>query len=103
MKLAPAALLLLACPTLASAEVAKDHPIAGVIQLLEKLEVQAQTEGETEANTYQKFQYWCKRSTKMLKRAIRKEKKTIQALDDKISGLAAAVDQYNVDISELEK
>merc|ERR1719284_1256584 len=68
-----------------------DHPIAGVITLLEKLEVETKQEAEAEAATYQKFQYWCKRSTRMLTRAMKKEKKSIAELDDKIAGLSADI------------
>ena len=48
-----------------------------MIQLLKDLSVQAKQEGETEAATYQKFTYWCKKSDRKLHRAIKKEKKGI--------------------------
>merc|ERR1719502_1738292 len=89
-----------ALPVLAAAQ---DHPIAGVITLLEKLQVQAHQEAEAEAAAYQKFTYWCKRSSRQLTRAIKKEDKKIQELDDKIEGLTAQVDQLNEDISVLDK
>merc|ERR1719174_3617567 len=81
---------------------AAEHPIAGVISLLEKLEVEAKTEGEAEAATFQKFQYWCKGSTKMLTRAMKKEKKAIEELTDKIEGLTADVATLGEDIKTLE-
>merc|ERR1719284_785101 len=80
-----------------------DHPIAGVITLLEKLEVETKQEAEAEAATYQKFQYWCKRSTRMLTRAMKKEKKSIAELDDKIAGLTADIETLGEDIAALEK
>merc|ERR1719284_2243913 len=80
-----------------------DHPIAGVITLLEKLEVETKQEAEAEAATYQKFQYWCKRSTRMLTRAMKKEKKSIAELDDKIAGLSADIETLGEDIAALEK
>merc|ERR1719333_1684128 len=94
--------LLLVLGTLAATEVAAEHPIAGVISLLEKLEVEAKQEGEAEAATYQKFTYWCKRSTKMLTRAMKKEKKAIEELTDKIDGLTADISTLGEDIKTLE-
>jgi hypothetical protein len=82
--------------------VAADHPIAGVITLLEKLEVQTKEEGEVEAATYQKFQYWCKRSTRRLARGIKKENKAIGELADKIKGLTADVETTGEDIKAYE-
>merc|ERR1719379_1811080 len=88
---------------LAMAPVASDHPIAGVISLLEKLEVETKQEAEAEAATYQKFTYWCKRSTRRLTRAMKKEKKSISELDDKIAGLSADIATLGEDIAALEK
>merc|ERR1719321_1087319 len=87
---------------LAATEAAAEHPIAGVISLLEKLEVEAKQEGEAEAATYQKFTYWCKRSTRMLTRAMKKEKKAIEELTDKITGLSADIETLGEDIAALE-
>jgi len=81
---------------------AADHPIAGVISLLEKLEVETKEEGAAEAATYQKFTYWCKRSTRMLTRAMKKEKKAIEVLTDKIAGLSADIETLGEDIAALE-
>merc|ERR1719463_815656 len=68
------------------------HPIAGVISLLEKLEVETKEEGAAEEATYQKFTYWCKRSTRRLARGMKKEKKAIEELTDKITGLTADIE-----------
>jgi len=78
------------------------HPIAGVIALLEKLEVQTKEEGAAEAATYQKFTYWCKRSTRRLARGMKKEKKAIGELTDKITGLTADIETLGEDIAALE-
>jgi len=77
------------------------HPIAGVIDLLKKLTVQAKEEGQTEASTFQKFSYWCKTSTKKLKKAIGKEKTNIQRLTDQISGLKKEIETLGSDIETL--
>merc|ERR1719375_2932326 len=94
---------LVAIATLNMAPAAADHPIAGVIALLEKLEVETKQEAAVEAESFQKFQYWCKRSTRMLTRAMKKEKKLIGEMNDKISGLSADMMTLGEDIAALEK
>jgi len=86
-----------------SGSVSKDHPIAGVIQLLKDLKVQAQQEGETEAATYQKFTYWCKKSDRTVRRAIKKEKKGIAGYADTIEGLKGDIETLGEDITALGK
>merc|ERR1719478_1269934 len=97
-----AALLLLTAVSMSVVPTFADHPIQGVITLLEKLEVETKQEGEAEAATFQKFQYWCKRSTRMLTRAMKKEKKLIGEMTDKIAGLSADIDPLTADITTLE-
>merc|ERR1719326_2569590 len=98
-----AAVLLVASLALAELPSAQaDHPIAGVISLLEKLEVETKEEGAAEAATYHKFTYWCKRSTRRLDRAMKKEKKAIEELTDKIAGLSADIATLGEDIAALE-
>jgi len=80
---------------------AADHPIEGVISLLQRLEVQAKEEGAAEAASFQKFTYWCKTSSKSLTNAINKEKKTIASLADKIDGLEADILTLGEDIEAL--
>merc|ERR1719482_1336478 len=92
------AFLGLAAPPPAAAE----HPITGVITLLEKLEVETKQEGEAEAASFQKFQYWCKRSTRRLTRYIKKEKKQVEELTDKIGGLDSDISTLGEDIKKLE-
>jgi len=99
-KVAVFALVVLALAALPSA--VDNHPISGVITLLEQLEVQTKEEGAAEEATYQKFTYWCKRSTRMLTRAMKKEKKAIEELTDKITGLSADIETLGEDIAALE-
>merc|ERR1719262_1180114 len=80
---------------------AGEHPIAGVISLLDKLKVEAKEEGAAEAASFQKFTYWCKTSTKTLTKAIATEKKSIASLTDKIEGLKADIATLGEDIADL--
>merc|ERR1719258_943565 len=91
--------LALAQPRFASAG---EHPISGVISLLQKLEIQSKEEGAAEAASFQKFTYWCKTSEKTLNKAIKTEKKDIASLTDKIDGLKSDIDTLTEDISELD-
>merc|ERR1719321_1644414 len=92
-------LILLACPQWAAAG---EHPIGGVISLLQKLAIQSTEEGAAEAASFQKFTYWCKTSEKTLTKAIKTEKKDIAALTDKIDGLTADISSLGDDIAALE-
>merc|ERR1719321_992904 len=92
-------LILLACPQWAAAG---EHPIGGVISLLQKLAIQSTEEGAAEAASFQKFTYWCKTSEKTLTKAIKTEKKDIAALTDKIDGLTADISSLGEDIAALE-
>jgi len=78
------------------------HPIADVISLLEKLEVETKEEAANEEATYEKFTYWCKRSTRRVTRAIKKEKMSIDELKDKIAGLSADIETLDEDIAALQ-
>eukprot|EP00413_Alexandrium_margalefii_P016685 CAMPEP_0204550102 /NCGR_PEP_ID=MMETSP0661-20131031/24870_1 /ASSEMBLY_ACC=CAM_ASM_000606 /TAXON_ID=109239 /ORGANISM="Alexandrium margalefi, Strain AMGDE01CS-322" /LENGTH=92 /DNA_ID=CAMNT_0051557053 /DNA_START=9 /DNA_END=284 /DNA_ORIENTATION=+ len=60
------------------------HPVEKVIVLLQGLMDKTETEGKTEAVTYQKFEYWCKNSVKTLGDAIADEKETIDELESRI-------------------
>jgi len=91
--------LFLAAP---QAALAGEHPIDGVISLLQKLEIQSKEEGAAEAASFQKFTYWCKTSEKTLTKAIKTEKKDIAALTDKIDGLTADISSLGEDIASLE-
>merc|ERR1719269_156120 len=81
---------------------AGEHPIAGVISLLQKLKIQSTEEGAAEAASFQKFTYWCKTSTKTLNKAIKTEKTDISSLSDKIDGLTADIATLGEDIASLK-
>merc|ERR550514_2284200 len=70
--------------TMPQAVAAGEHPIAGVISLL------------------QKFTYWCKTSEKTLSKAIKEEKQTIASESDKIDGLTADIASLGEDIATLK-
>jgi len=78
-----------------------EHPIAGVISMLQDLEVQAKEEGAAEAALFQKFSYWCKETTKTLTASITKEKSTIAELEDKIAGLKSDISTLAEEIEKL--
>merc|ERR1719316_1012218 len=102
--MAQAAVVVFAAVALAAVpQASADHPIEAVISLLEKLEVEAQREGANEAESYQKMQHWCKRSTRMLQRAIKKEKKAIDALETKVDGLTGQIEGLDDDLSKINK
>jgi len=98
-------ILFLLCSSQAAASnaVTKDHPIGGVISLLQKLMIEAKEEGETEAANFQKFTYWCKRSTRKLKMAMKKENKNIAEFTDQIGGLKKEIETLTYDIDVLTK
>merc|ERR1719183_2692872 len=87
------------CPQLTAAG---EHPIAGVISLLQKLKIQSTEEGAAEAASFQKFTYWCKTSTKTLNKAIKTENSDISSLKDKIDGLKADISSLGEDIATLK-
>jgi len=92
-------LLALAFP---QSQAAGEHPIAGVISLLQKLMIQSKEEGAAEAASFQKFTYWCKTSEKTLSKAIKTEKKDISSLTDKIEGLTSDIESLTSDIATLK-
>jgi len=95
--------LLSACsPSHAAAVSEGDHPIVGVISLLQRLTVQAHQEGETEAQLFQKFVYWCKNSEKQLNKAIAKEDENILSLTDQIAGLKSDISTLKEEIGDLD-
>jgi len=87
---------------IAPQQAAAEHPIAGVISLLQKLKIQSSEEGETEKASFQKFSYWCKTSFKTLSKAIATEKKDIASLTDKIAGLTSDIATLGEDIAALK-
>merc|ERR1719217_901332 len=81
----------------------REHPIEKVIGMLEDLKVKAREEGEAEAVSYQKFEYWCKNSMKELNTAIEKEKALIENLEDEIEGKTKLIEKLTVEIEALAK
>ena len=94
-----ATLLFAACPRAA----ADAHPIAGVISMLQDIEVQSKEEGAAEAALFQKFEYWCSTTSKALEKTIAKEKATIAELDDKSAGLTSDIATLGEEIETLTK
>merc|ERR1719265_23049 len=83
--------------------VSKDHPISGVITMLQKLIVDAKDEGEVETAMFNKYTYWCKRSTRKLERAMKRAQKRIGRLTDQSNGLQKEIDTLTYDIDGLTK
>jgi len=77
------------------------HPIAGVVSLLQDLQIQAKEEGAAEQGLFQKFTYWCKTTSKELSKNIKKEKTKISELSDKIEGLTTDIGVFTEEISTL--
>jgi len=83
---------------------AKDeHPIGKIIALLDELAAKAEAEGKSEALAFQKFEYWCKDSTKELNGAITEEKETIDSLGSKIDAKTKEKKGLEEQISKLEQ
>jgi len=80
----------------------QEHPIANVIGMLEGLVSDVEAEGKSEALAFQKFEYWCKGSTKTLSKAIVEEKEKIDSLGSKIEAKTKAVTALEEQISGLE-
>jgi DNA repair exonuclease SbcCD ATPase subunit len=97
------ALISLAILAGASASATKEHPIGKIIGMIEELMVKAQTQAEEEAAANQKFEYWCKTTTKELTTAITKGKEQVEVLEDTIAGLKKQIEKLEVDIAALEK
>merc|ERR1719247_3900136 len=99
------ALIALAIFSVASASesAVKDHPIGKIIGMLEELKVKSQTQQEEETVLHQKFQYWCKTSTKELTTEITKGKEEIAVLEDTIEAKTKEIEKLEADLELLEK
>jgi len=102
MKLSVASFALLSglAPALS---VSGEHPIEGVIKLLQKLSDQIKAEGKDEAKTYATFEDWCKESKETLNKAIDEGKENIDSLEDEVSSLEAEEKSLEEKIANLEK
>lgn len=87
--------------TVASAA-AGEHPIGKVIDMLKDLKAKAISEGQAEEVDFGKFKYWCSTSLSVLKKAIAKEKETIERLEDSIEGLKIEKKTLEKQIKELK-
>lgn len=79
----------------------KEHPIAGVLSLLDDLQVKAKEEGKAEEENYSKYVAWCTESKGTLNTAIANEKAEISSLTSKIASLKDGIDTLTADISYL--
>merc|ERR1719390_430591 len=80
-----------------------DHPIKKIIGMIEELKVEAQKQAEEEGYAYQKFEYWCKTTSKELNKAIAEGKDHISVLEDTIESKKKDIAKFKVDIEELDK
>jgi DNA repair exonuclease SbcCD ATPase subunit len=87
----------------ANADTAGQHPIEKVIGLLKSLKAKAIAEGQEEAVSFGKFEYWCSTSIDTLKDAIAEETETIDELTDKIAGLTKEKETLEDEIETLEE
>merc|ERR1719163_2180498 len=81
----------------------KEHPIEGVIHLLEDLQVQAKEEGEKDASTYQKFTYWCSNSQKDITASMDSHKETLATTNDNIKADKSDIMALEFAIRKLTK
>jgi len=81
----------------------KEHPIEGVIHLLEDLQVQAKEEGEKDASTYQKFTYWCSNAQKDITASMDAHKETLATTNDNIKADKSDIMALEFAIRKLTK
>jgi len=103
MKVAAGTMLVALMGTAALVEASKEHPISGVITLLEDLQVQAKEEGEADASTYQKFSYWCTNAKKDVSASIASHKENIDTLNSQIKGAKSDILALEFNIRKLGK
>merc|ERR1719310_1684878 len=80
----------------------KEHPIEGVLSLLNDLQAKATEEGKAEEENYNNYVGWCTESKETLNSAIANEKAEISSLTSKISSLKDEIDTLTADISYLD-
>merc|ERR1719214_367878 len=81
----------------------QEHPIEGVIHLLEDLQVQAKEEGEKDASTYQKFTYWCSNAQKDITASMDAHKETLATTNDNIKADKSDIMALEFAIRKLTK
>jgi len=102
MKLTMLLLVALVGTVSAFRAVQKEHPIEGVLTLLNELQIKAKEEGKTEEENYNKYATWCKESKDTLNTAIANEKAEISSLTSKIASLKDEIDTLSKDIDYLD-
>jgi len=75
------------------------HPVEGVLDLLQRLSTTVDEEGKAEALTFVKFQHWCGRSTKSLSEAIASAKASLEEIREGISSNTQTIDGLTDEIS----
>jgi len=101
MKLSTLLIVTLMGSVSAGRAVQKEHPIEGVLTLLNELQDQAREEGKAEQENYDKYAAWCKESKDTLNTAIANEKAEISSLTSKIASLKDEIDTLSKDIDYL--
>jgi len=81
--------------------ISAEHPIEGVISLLQDLQAKAKDEHAAEAANYQKFAYWCKNSEKALTKSLAKHEEAIESLSAKVAGAEKEIEALDATIGEL--
>jgi len=81
----------------------KEHPIGGVIKLLEELQTKAKAEGEEETSTYQKYTYWCSSVQKDLTKEIDRHAQLIDSLESTVDAEKKDVLTLERNIAKLDK
>jgi len=78
-----------------------EHPIEGVISLLQDLQAKAKDEHAAEAANYQKFVYWCKGAEGQLTKSLAKHEEEIESLTAKVAGAEKQLEALNAEIGVL--
>jgi len=81
----------------------EDHPVAGVIELLQGLRGQVVEEGRTEEVTYAKFASWCSDSTRSLDKSVTTARETIDKLKSEVDAKTKENATLTKQIAELEE
>jgi len=89
------------CLLLALSGVHAEHPIKGVINLIDGLMAKAEAEHKEEEIAFDKFKHWCRNSEKAVSKAIAEGKETIASLEDTIASKKAEINTLTEEIAGL--
>mmetsp|Transcript_1969 Transcript_1969/g.4444 ORF Transcript_1969/g.4444 Transcript_1969/m.4444 type:complete len:736 (+) Transcript_1969:68-2275(+) len=78
---------LILCSSL-TVQAQNSHPVAGVIDLLNRLSEDVVAQGKAEEVTYNKYAHWCSESKSSLERAVTTSKEAIDALETEVEAKA---------------